>query len=81
MRSLPRHIVRSLLVAIVVLLLLAGIGGWWLLAGSRARLDGDRLFPGLSAKVSVSRDALGTVTIEGTNRDDVSFALGYVHAQ
>jgi penicillin amidase len=81
MRSLPRHIVRSLLVAIVVLLLLAGVGGWWLLAGSRARLDGDRSFAGLGAKVSIGRDALGTVTIDGIDRDDVSFALGYVHAQ
>ena len=81
MRSLPRHIVRSLLVAIVVLVLLVGIGGWWLLAGSRARLDGDRSFSGLSARVSVGRDALGTVTIDGANRHDVSFALGYVHAQ
>ena len=81
MKSLSRHIVRSLLVAIVVLLLLAGVGGWWLLAGSRARLDGDRSFAGLGAKVSIGRDALGTVTIDGIDRDDVSFALGYVHAQ
>jgi penicillin amidase len=81
MKSLRRHIVRSLLVAIVVLLLLVGIGGWWLFSGSRARLDGERSLPGLSAKVSIARDALGTATIDGANRDDVSFALGYVHAQ
>jgi len=81
MTSLRRHIVRSLLVAIVVLLLIAIITACWLLAGSRARLDGQRPFPGLSARVSIGRDALGTVTIDGANRDDISFALGYVHAQ
>ncbi len=81
MRSLRRHIVRSLLVAIVVLLLVALIGGWWLLAGSRAQLDGRPSFAGVTVATSISRDALGTVTIDGSNRDDISFALGYVHAQ
>jgi penicillin amidase len=81
MTSLSRHIGRSLLVAVVVLLLCAVIGGWWVLAGSRAQLDGRQSFPGLNAQVSVTRDALGTVTIEGSHRDDIGFALGYVHAQ
>ena len=36
---------------------------------------------GLSAPVSISSDALGTVTLTGKHRIDLSYALGYVHAQ
>lgn len=75
------RILRALLLVLAVLLLAALVTGWWLLAGSRARLDGVRRLPGLSASVSISRDALGTVTFEGKNRTDLSYALGYVHAQ
>jgi penicillin amidase len=67
--------------ALSALLLVALLAGWGLLAGSRARLDGTRSASGLTAGVSISRDALGTATIEGTNRNDVGYALGYVHAQ
>ncbi len=72
---------RAVLLALPALLLVAFLGAWWLLAGSRARLDGQRQLLGLEAKVGISRDALGTVTIEGSNRADISFAMGYVHAQ
>ncbi len=72
---------RALLPSLLALLLIAFLGAWWLLAGSRARLDGERPLPGLSARVSISRDALGTVTIAGKSRDDISYALGYAHAQ
>jgi len=72
---------RILLLAMLALLLMAFAAGWWLLAGSRARLDGVRRAPELGARVSIARDALGTTTIEGSDRADVSYALGYVHAQ
>ena len=75
------RILRALLLVLAMLLVAALATGWWLLAGSRARLDGVRRLPGLSASVSISRDALGTVTLEGKNRTDLSYALGYVHAQ
>jgi penicillin amidase len=71
----------GLLLGLLALLLLAFATGWWLLGGSRARLDGQHQLPGLSSRVSVSRDALGTVTLQGQNRTDLSYALGYVHAQ
>ncbi|HZY32833.1 MAG TPA: penicillin acylase family protein, partial [Rhodanobacter sp.] len=78
-----RHwgILRTLLLALLALLLMAFVALWWLLAGSRARLDGLHAAAGLTAAVSIDRDALGTVTIEGKNRTDISYALGYVHAQ
>ncbi|HET6432259.1 penicillin acylase family protein [Dyella sp.] len=72
---------RRLLVAIVLLVLAAGIGIWVLLARSRAALDGEVTARGLSAPVSVTRDALGTATLQGRSREDISYALGYVHAQ
>ena len=75
------RVVRTLLLALLALLLIAFLALWWLLAGSRARLDGTRPAAGLAAAVSVARDALGTVTIEGKSRTDISYALGYVHAQ
>lgn len=75
------RVVRTLLLAMLALLLIALAALWWGLAGSRARLDGTRTTAGLTAAVSIGRDALGTVTIEGKNRTDISYALGYVHAQ
>jgi len=76
-----RRLLRNLLLALAALLLMAFLALWWLLAGSRARLDGTRPAAGLAAAVHIDRDALGTVTIEGKSRTDISYALGYVHAQ
>ncbi|HEY8328905.1 MAG TPA: penicillin acylase family protein, partial [Rhodanobacter sp.] len=81
MMARHRRLLRSLLLALFALLLMAFLALWWLLAGSRARLDGTRQSAGLAAAVSIDRDALGTVTIEGKSRTDISYALGYVHAQ
>ena len=64
---------RGILLALLALLLIAFAAGWWLLAGSRARLDGKYTLRGLSASVSISRDALGTATLQGQNRDDLSY--------
>lgn len=72
---------RVLGLVVVTLLLIASGTLWWLLAGSRARLDGTVQLVGLSAPVSVQRDALGTATLTGKSRADLSYALGYVHAQ
>jgi penicillin amidase len=69
----------STLLLIVALGLIAT--GWWLLAGSRAQLDGRQRVIGLQHAVTITRDALGTATITGQSRDDISYALGYVHAQ
>ena len=69
--------------ALCLLLLFAiGLGaGWWLMRGSLAQLDGQVSLPGLSAPVTVQRDANGTVTIDAANQTDAMRALGYVHAQ
>ncbi|KRG74757.1 penicillin acylase [Stenotrophomonas chelatiphaga] len=66
---------------LLVLALGLGLAGWWLLRGSLAPLDGEQVLGGLQAPVTVSRDRLGVVTIEGASERDVMRALGQVHAQ
>jgi penicillin amidase len=72
---------RGLLLSVA--LLLVGVLGTcgYLLAGSRARLDGELRVTGLAAPVTIARDAGGSVTLQAHSRDDVTFALGFVHAQ
>jgi len=72
---------RGLLLAMPVLLLAALGTGGYLLAGSRAQLDGRVRTGSVQAPVEIQRDALGTVTLAGKSRGDLDYALGYVHAQ
>ncbi|QDW67787.1 penicillin acylase family protein [Luteimonas granuli] len=64
--------------ALAVFVLLAA---WCALRGSLPQIDGEAALAGLSAPVSVSRDALGVVTVEAAGETDAMRALGYVHAQ
>lgn len=67
---------------LVLVLIVAGAGtGWWLMRGSVPTLDGELALDGLTAPVTVQRDALGVVTIDAANEVDALRALGYVHAQ
>lgn len=63
------------------LLLLVLLIVWLLLRGSLAQLDGELALPGLSAPVSLDRDANGMLTVDAANEADMARALGYVHAQ
>src|SRR5688500_18364629 len=79
-----RRLLRPVPVALA-LLLAAGIGAAaWARAELRAslpQLDGTRQLQGLSAPVTISRDALGIPTIRGSSRADVARATGFAHAQ
>jgi len=77
---MPRWLFRLSLLLLSVLILAALIL-WGLLRGSLPQLDGEIVLPGLSAPVSIRRDALGIVTIDALNQLDAVRALGYVHAQ
>lgn len=66
------------LIVIVALLLLAG---WLTLRASLPPLDGTRVAPLLSSPLTIERDALGVPTLRGSNRLDMAYATGYVHAQ
>jgi penicillin G amidase len=63
----------------LILLLIASAG--LLLYGSLPQYAGESRLSGLGVPVTVERDALGSVTITGRNRMDVTRALGFVHAQ
>ncbi|WP_313348664.1 penicillin acylase family protein [Stenotrophomonas sp.] len=66
----------------LVLLVLVVIGlVWWLLRGSLPTLDGEQHLTGLQGRASVTRDALGVVTIDAGSEADAMRALGLVHAQ
>lgn len=67
-------------VLLVAALLVAG-WFWWRMERSVPKLEGEVAVAGLSAPVTVERDALGTPTVTGATRADVARALGYLHAQ
>src|SRR5215475_6430813 len=55
--------------------------GWLMLRASLPILDGRVRGNGLSAAVTVDRDALGVPTISGVDRGDLAYATGFLHAQ
>lgn len=78
-----KFLVRCFFALGFLVLLLALVAGFvvWRIRASLPRLDGRQPVRGLTAEVRVTRDALGVPEITGTNRLDVSRALGFVHAQ
>jgi penicillin amidase len=71
---------RFVLSALLFLLILVGGAALWLVS-SLPVIDGRVRLAGLSAPVTVERDAWGVPTIRAANERDAAFALGYVHAQ
>src|SRR2546430_6303501 len=67
--------------AAAVLLLAALALGWLLLRASLPRLDGALAESGLTGAVRITRDSRGVPTIEATDRADLAYASGFVHAQ
>src|SRR5919198_470016 len=80
----PRTRRRILLqIALAVLLLLLGAVAYLYYVAHSAlpQLDGTITVPGLSAPVTVKRDARGVPTIEAKTLEDLFYAQGYVTAQ
>src|SRR5215469_18320708 len=74
----------ALAVVVVLVVALAVAGVLWLKSATKAalpQLDGDVHVAGLSAPVTVRRDAHGVPHIEAATQDDLFFAQGYVVAQ
>jgi len=75
----------GLLASVLSVLVLgaAGASAWFYfeLRASLPQLDGAVTVPGLTAPVTIERDALGVPTVSGRTRVDVARALGFVHAQ
>ncbi|MBG6082445.1 penicillin acylase family protein [Rubrivivax gelatinosus] len=77
---------RWLIVAISVVIgvaTAAALALWLALRASLPQLDGSVLVGGaaMSQRATLQRDALGVVAIEASNRRDIAFATGFVHAQ
>ncbi|HET6913318.1 MAG TPA: penicillin acylase family protein, partial [Rhodanobacteraceae bacterium] len=68
-------------VTLLLLIAVAVLVAWLLLAGSRPQLDGKVALRGLLAPVTITRDARGTPTIDARNRTDAAYALGFLHGQ
>ena len=68
-------------IGLFALLAICAIWLYSRLHGSLPQLDGAAVLAGLSAPVTVERDALGIPLICGANRLDVARATGFVHAQ
>jgi penicillin amidase len=70
-----------LLAALGVLVFAAAVGAWLTLRASLPVIDGRAALPGLTAPVTIERDAAGVPTITGADRADLARALGYLHGQ
>src|SRR5215472_15646923 len=75
------RILLWIVLPVLLLLLIASATFYWLAHSALPQLDGTLSVPGLSAPVTVTRDARGIPTIEAANLDDLFFAQGYVTAQ
>jgi penicillin amidase len=79
-----RRLLGGLVVVLAVLVLAVLAGGFYVRSELRASLpalEGSVALPGLSAPVTVTRDALGVPSLTGASRVDVARAVGFVHAQ
>lgn len=76
-----RPLLKRLLLLLLVLLAAIPLTAWLLVRASLPGLDGELAAPGLTASVTIERDALGTATIRASTRVDAAYALGFVHAQ
>jgi penicillin amidase len=63
------------------LLAIAVTAGWLVLRASLPLLDGSVHAAGLSAAVTIDRDAIGVPTLSGLDRSDLAYATGFLHAQ
>lgn len=68
-------------IGLLVLLSAALVAAWLYVRSSLPMLDGTVKAAGLSASVTVARDERGVPLISGTDRADLAYATGYVHAQ
>ena len=79
-RQLGR-VLKWLVLALMLLIVLVVGWVWWGMQRSRPTLEGTVQVQGLSAPVSIVRDADGVPTLTAATRTDLAFALGWLHAQ
>jgi len=77
----PRRWITRIVSGFVLLALLVLLSAYIWLRQSLPQLDGNITSSGIKAVVKVSRDADGVPTLQAKTRTDVSYVLGYIHAQ
>lgn len=80
-RPLRRRRLRTAAGFALLGLLLAVAAGWLWLMSPLPRLSGRIELAGLSQPVTIARDEYGVPHLRAASRDDLWFALGFVHAQ
>lgn len=75
------RVLAKAVVGLLVVLLLAGLGGYWYLRQSLPEYSGTVTVDGIFGDVDIVRDADAIPHIIASNRQDALFGLGYVHAQ
>lgn len=83
-RNWRRIVLRSVLILVGLVLILAGVAFIWfyrMAHGALPQLDGSISLPGLQASVDVVRDAQGVPHITASNLEDLFLAQGYITAQ
>ena len=73
--------VGRLVLGLATLLLLLALLAWAAVRASLPQLDGSITLSGLNAPLNISRDALGSAVLQGSNPLDLARGLGFVHAQ
>ncbi|MDF9828194.1 penicillin amidase [Ereboglobus sp. PH5-10] len=79
-----RQYARAVFAALGVCVIIATVFAWRFhqrMKASLPQLDGTAVVAGLSADVTVERDALGVPTIKAVARTDAARAMGFLHAQ
>ena len=80
MRRVGRILATIGIVILVIAVILAGVGVWFV-RRPWTKVDGEQSVAGLSAAVEVIRDEWGVPHIYADNEYDLFFTQGYVHAQ
>lgn len=75
------RIVAGVVLALLVLAAAWALSLWVAMGRSRPLLEGTLPVAGLSAPVTIARDAAGVPTISGATREDVAYGLGFLHGQ
>ena len=78
---LLRRVVKWILIVLVLALVALGGGGYLWLRGALPQASGTITLAGISAPVSIIRDADAVPHIRAQTEDDALFGLGYAHAQ
>lgn len=76
-----KRILARFFIAAASLALIAGVLVYTVLLKSLPRLDGEFVTDGITADVSIQRDAGGIPVITARNRVDLAYGTGFVHGQ